>query len=154
MKANLPKVASLAVLSLAMVASAFAQEVEEPETPGVTPSEPEASRAAVPTDFARQVMIAPSEGLGLGEAVLTNFPVLVRLSEAIDGFRYADFKAENHADMMFVDDRGNAMPYEVQAWDAPGTSDEVPGGGGGGVPFLGASSQAESHPNVSPFFFH
>ncbi len=100
--------ASSAVLSLAAGVSAFAEET--------------AARHPEPAVFAGQLSIDTS-GLNLdGNVVLTNFPVLVRLSEGIDGFRYSDFKSPDRADMMFTDDRGAVLPYEIQSWNPEGTS--------------------------------
>lgn len=56
-----------------------------------------------------------------GSETLSDFPVLVRLSTAIDGFRYADL-AEGGADLRFVDDEGNLLPYDIDTWDTGGTS--------------------------------
>ena len=63
----------------------------------------------------------PMDFLAEGE-VLTNFPVLVRLSTAIPGFSYSDFRLANGRDMMFTDSRGQAIPSELDTWDDTGTS--------------------------------
>ena len=63
----------------------------------------------------------PMDFLAEGE-VLTNFPVLVRLSTAIPGFSYSDFRLANGRDMMFTDSRGQAIPSELATWDDTGTS--------------------------------
>ncbi len=59
---------------------------------------------------------------GYTGAELTNFPVLVKLSTAIDGFRYADFKVANGGDLRFADAYGNLLPYEIDTWDPEGVS--------------------------------
>ena len=56
-----------------------------------------------------------------GTETLENFPVLVRLSEAIPGFRYADCAADG-SDLSFADASGNALDYEIDTWDPAGTS--------------------------------
>lgn len=58
-----------------------------------------------------------------GTEVLTNFPVLVRLSEsAIDGFRYSDFNYTDGTDLCFIDMETNGIPYEIDTWDRSGAS--------------------------------
>jgi hypothetical protein len=56
-----------------------------------------------------------------GPGTLTNFPVLVKLSTAISGFNYADFQASG-IDLRFSDSASNAIPYEIDTWNASGTS--------------------------------
>lgn len=53
---------------------------------------------------------------------LTEFPVLVRLSESLNGFHFNDVYEDDHADIMFVDEAGNELPYEIEAWDPNGTA--------------------------------
>ena len=55
-----------------------------------------------------------------GSAPLANFPVLVRLSAAIDGFSYEDFGASTN--LVFKDADGNVIPYEIETWNTSGTS--------------------------------
>ena len=57
-----------------------------------------------------------------GTSTLTDFPVLVRLSEEPGGFSYADMKCSDGGDMVFVDDAGNRLPHEIQTWNPQGTS--------------------------------
>ncbi|MBO7688944.1 MAG: DUF2341 domain-containing protein, partial [Kiritimatiellae bacterium] len=58
--------------------------------------------------------------------VLTNFPVLVRLSTDIDGFNYGDFYADGSdftlVDIGFVDAETNGIPYEIDTWNTNGES--------------------------------
>ena len=58
-----------------------------------------------------------------GTAPLTNFPVLVRLSEtAVSGFHYADCAADG-ADLAFADADGEtAFPREIESWNTNGES--------------------------------
>ena len=61
-----------------------------------------------------------------GTEVLTNFPVLVRLSTAISGFTYSDFYADgsdlNLVDIGFVDAEENGLAYEIDTWNTNGES--------------------------------
>ena len=63
----------------------------------------------------------PMESLAAGET-LENFPVLIRLSEAIDGFKYSAFKLKRGGDMMFTDAARKAIPSEITTWNEEGTS--------------------------------
>ena len=54
-----------------------------------------------------------------GASTLTNFPVLVRLSTAIDGFDYAKITA---SDIRFADANGTLLAHDIERWDATGTS--------------------------------
>ena len=55
-----------------------------------------------------------------GSAALSNFPVLVKLSESIEGFDYADFGTGTN--FVFQDAGGTVLPHEVDTWDPEGTS--------------------------------
>ena len=55
-----------------------------------------------------------------GSGPIVNFPVLVKLSTAIEGFDYADFGATTN--LVFKDSGGNVVPHEVDTWDISGTS--------------------------------
>jgi len=60
-----------------------------------------------------------------GSSTLEHFPVLVRLSTAITGFDYADVgttAAAAAADLRFADAAGDSLDYEIDTWDAAGTS--------------------------------
>ena len=60
-----------------------------------------------------------------GESTLENFPVLVRLSEGIAGFRYSDIGNTTnaaYASLRFADASGNSLDYEIETWDTNGTS--------------------------------
>lgn len=79
-----------------------------------------------PNDFAKKVSISVSESgqATLGEKSAANVPVLARLSEAIDGFRYSDLAADG-SDLVFgvVDETGfTVYPHEIETWDPTGTS--------------------------------
>ena len=54
--------------------------------------------------------------------VLTNFPVLVKLSTAIPDFSYSDFRRPDGAELRFTDADGNYIPHEIEAWDTNGVS--------------------------------
>ena len=52
-----------------------------------------------------------------------DFPVLVRLSSAIDGFSYADFKGVDGSDLVFTSSDGETIyPHEIDTWDPNGES--------------------------------
>ena len=53
---------------------------------------------------------------------LTNFPVLVRLSTAIDGFSYASFRKAKGGDLRFAGTDGTILPHEIDTWDESGVS--------------------------------
>ena len=73
-------------------------------------------------DFRRRIDFTVSAPF-LGNETLTNFPVLVRLSTAIDGFSYADFKREKGADITFFDsDMQTPIPHAVDEWNTSGES--------------------------------
>ena len=55
-----------------------------------------------------------------GAEVLENFPVLVRLSERIEGFRYADCAGDG-ADLTFWSGK-TELPREIERWDPAGES--------------------------------
>lgn len=63
----------------------------------------------------------PMEFLAEGET-LENFPVLIRLSESIEGFKYNTFKLARGGDMMFTDASGKAIASEISVWNEAGTS--------------------------------
>jgi hypothetical protein len=90
---------------------------------GATASMTIANLAPVQTEaFKKFVEFAlPMEFLADGE-VLENFPVLIRLSEAIPGFKYQALKRERGGDMLFTDASGKAIPSEIAAWNEAGTS--------------------------------
>ena len=55
-----------------------------------------------------------------GEAA-EDVPVLLRLSESIENFRYADV-ANDGRDLLFSDEDGNRLPYEIESWNPAGES--------------------------------
>ena len=58
-----------------------------------------------------------------GSTTLTDFPVLVKISEpGISGFHYADCLRPNGADLRFSDAAGNPLDSEVQLWNPSGES--------------------------------
>ena len=56
-----------------------------------------------------------------GAAPLTDFPVLVRLSPALNGFNYSLCQAGG-TDLRFADAEGNLLPCEVDTWNENGES--------------------------------
>jgi len=80
-----------------------------------------ASDAYSECEFAREFEVSFPYAASVG-AVLTNFPVLVRLSSSISGFSYADFSRPHGGDLRFFDENGVIVPHEVDTWDETGTS--------------------------------
>ncbi|HSU55472.1 MAG TPA: hypothetical protein VLT36_15560 [Candidatus Dormibacteraeota bacterium] len=55
--------------------------------------------------------------------ILTNFPVLVRLSTNVPGFSYSQFVAgSNGADLRFTTPAGLELPFEIEQWNPSGES--------------------------------
>ena len=75
--------------------------------------------ASVQADDATKTVTFTASGYQ-GAAALANFPVLVRLSTAIEGFDYADVGADTN--LVFKDSTGAVIPHEIDAWDDAGTS--------------------------------
>ena len=59
---------------------------------------------------------------GYSGTALTDFPVLVKLSTAINGFSYSDFQKENGGDLRFADSTGKLLPHEIDTWNPSGVS--------------------------------
>ena len=58
-----------------------------------------------------------------GTETLTNVPVLVRLSTAIEGFSYADFADAKGGDLIFTAESGSMIyPHEIDEWHTDGES--------------------------------
>ncbi len=57
-----------------------------------------------------------------GGETLTDFPALVRLSSATDGFSYSDFALPNGGDLRFFDANGNLLSHEIEKWNPAGES--------------------------------
>ena len=78
-------------------------------------------RAIKPDGFAHGVVLTV-DGYA-GSETLTNFPVLVRISEAgISGFDYDDVLVSGGGDIRFADADGNALPFEIDTWANNATS--------------------------------
>ena len=74
---------------------------------------------ALATDNYRRLLTMTATGYD-GEDVLTNFPVLVRLSSAVDGFDASSVRATS--EIRFADADGNLIPHEIDTWDPDGES--------------------------------
>ena len=61
------------------------------------------------------------DGYDDGET-LTDFPALVRLSSAIEGFDYAEFRQADGGDLRFFGSDGALLAHEVDTWDTNGVS--------------------------------
>ncbi len=57
-----------------------------------------------------------------GTETLVDFPVLIRLSEALNDFRYDACKVAGGGDLRFSDVNGTLLPSEVERWDPSGES--------------------------------
>ena len=72
-----------------------------------------------PDGFARGVVLTV-DGYAANCATLTNFPVLVRVSNGtIPGFSYSDinFPAKANADICFVAEDGTPLAFDIDTWD-------------------------------------
>ena len=75
--------------------------------------------ASVRADGSTKSVVFTTSGYR-GAAALADFPVLVRLSTAIEGFDYADVGADTN--LVFKDASGAVIPHEIDTWDDAGTS--------------------------------
>ena len=57
-----------------------------------------------------------------GTETLSGFQALVKLSEGVYGFSYAECEASYGGDIWFEDASGAVIPHEVDSWDASGDS--------------------------------
>ena len=57
-----------------------------------------------------------------GTETLANFPVLVKLDPARNGFSYSQFASANGDDLRFRDAARNELKYEIESWNPAGTS--------------------------------
>ena len=57
-----------------------------------------------------------------GTTALTNFPALIRLSQARNGFDYSKCRLADGGDVRFFDADDNLLPCEVDTWDPNGES--------------------------------
>ena len=79
-------------------------------------------QAIKPDGFAHGVVLTV-DGYAAGKPALTNFPVLVRISETgISGFDYDDVLLSAGGDVRFADANGNALPFEIDTWTNGATS--------------------------------
>ena len=69
-----------------------------------------------------EISLSSAASADVGDAALTNFPVLVRLSPGISGFSYSDFKETDGHDLAFGSDDGTELPYEIDTWNPQGES--------------------------------
>ena len=71
------------------------------------------------SSFAKEMAITFT---GFSGTELTNFPVLVRLSQNLTGFSYADFSLPDGGDLRFFDAGGNLLAHEIDTWNPNGVS--------------------------------
>lgn len=76
--------------------------------------------AIVPGDYAKSFTITfPGYS---GSETLTDFPVLVKVSQARNDFDYSACLVESGGDLRFADASGNLLASEVDTWNASGES--------------------------------
>ena len=88
----------------------FAKVREEPESGG-----------AENCRFTHEIEMS-FPGIAPVDETLTDFPVLVRLSEAIPDFHYSDFQLPRGGDLRFFDSHGDLIPHEIDTWNENGES--------------------------------
>ncbi|MGA4644823.1 hypothetical protein [Limisphaera sp. 4302-co] len=52
-----------------------------------------------------------------GDDVLTDFPLLVKFSTNLPGFRYSQVRSPTASELRFVDERGDELPSQIELWD-------------------------------------
>ena len=57
-----------------------------------------------------------------GSTALADFPVLVRLSPALNGFDHSRCRIARGGDLRFADAEGNLLPHEIDTWNPDGES--------------------------------
>ena len=79
------------------------------------------SQKVKPSNFTKMLRITASKTAVPSGAAVSKFPALVRLSERIEGFSYADFP-KNGAELVFADESGRVLPCEIDTWNPDGES--------------------------------
>ena len=77
--------------------------------------------AALPSWAAGKSVVLTCSGY-TGTTTLTDFQALVKLSDGVNGFRYADCATNDGTDLWFTDSSGNLIPHEVDTWNTAGDS--------------------------------
>ena len=90
-----------------------------PEGTSTEPEQPVTYGQLDKTAFAKSMDVTFS---GYSGTDLANFPVLVRLSSAINGFSYGDFQKTDGGDLRFADSNGTLLPHEIDTWNPSGES--------------------------------
>lgn len=113
---RIPSAAEVAFGHAGMTADDF--WLADPPVPPVVPAPEPPTRM----QFRRSVDFTVPAAF-LGDEVLTNFPVLVRLSSAIPGFTYDDFRATDDSDFVFADRKFERIyAHQVDEWHPDGES--------------------------------
>ena len=73
------------------------------------------------TDYAKCIHVAPAQAAVSAGQSFADVPVLLRISESIDGFSYSDLRVDGK-DMLAIDEEGNVVPYEIEVWNPSGES--------------------------------
>ena len=94
----------------------------KPVMDGLFPAQPAGNAYADTFDAADYAKSMTISFPGYSGAALSGFPVLVKLSSAISGFDYADFRRTGGDDLRFTDADGNLIPHEIDTWNPNGVS--------------------------------
>ena len=76
--------------------------------------------AALPSFAAAKSVTLSATGY-TGTEAIANFQMLVKLSEGVYGYSYADSESDG-SDIWFEDSAGNVMQSEIDTWNADGES--------------------------------
>ena len=106
--------------SAEQIAAEYAAQMPNALTYSVSDPGDEGFAAVELTNFRKSFTIAAANYEG--SETFADYPMLVRLSTAIDGFSYDDFIRGDHADLAFFDASGNALAFDVDTWNAAGES--------------------------------
>lgn len=106
--------------SAAQIAAEYAAQMPNALTYSVSDTGDEGFASVQLTNFRKSFTITAANYEG--SETFDDYPMLVRLSTAIDGFSYDDFIRGDHADLAFFDASGNALAFDVDTWNAAGES--------------------------------
>ena len=116
-------------MSAAQAAAEYAAQTSGAFTYSVSANADAAYAAVTPTSFRKRFTVSASATDGetvtgyAGNSAYAGFPMLVRLNPSvISGFSYDDFMQPDYSDIGFFDAGGNALPFDVDTWNASGES--------------------------------
>ena len=73
------------------------------------------------TDYAKCIHVTPSGAVVAAGQSFADVPVLLRLSESIDGFSYSDLRVDGK-DMFILNETSTVVPFEIEVWNPSGES--------------------------------